>query len=53
MHASNIYSSLPKALPRELFETLLQTQFFTLECIVSKETPPLQANGTIKRAMNG
>ena len=36
MMLSNIYSSIPKALPRELFETLLQTQFFTLERIVSK-----------------
>ena len=36
MNSSNIYSYIPGALPKELFETLLQTDSFTLERIVSK-----------------
>ncbi len=36
MNSFNIYSRIPDALPRELFETLLQTEVFTLERIVSK-----------------
>lgn len=36
MKSSNIFSNIPEALPRELFETLLQTDVFTLERIVSK-----------------
>lgn len=36
MKSSNIFSNIPQVLPRELFETLLQTHVFTLERIVSK-----------------
>jgi cupin 2 domain-containing protein len=36
MVLSNIFSNIPKALPRELLETLLHKDVFTLERIVSK-----------------
>jgi cupin 2 domain-containing protein len=36
MKSSNIYSQLSKVPPNEFFETLLQTDAFTLERIVSK-----------------
>lgn len=36
MKPSNIYSRISNPLPNELFETLLQTDAFTLERIVSK-----------------
>ncbi len=36
MKASNVYSSIPHDLPAELFETILKTDAFKLERIVSR-----------------